>query len=68
MQEHFRLADEVREDKASSVFNIAAQKVIKDYFKHAYCISAATYYTHVLKQQMKPMQVKGIYLTKDQHL
>jgi hypothetical protein len=24
--------------------------------------------TQVLKQQMKPMLVKGIYLTKDQHL
>jgi hypothetical protein len=29
------------------VFNNVARKVIKDTFKHAYCISVATYYTHV---------------------
>jgi hypothetical protein len=50
---------------ASFVFNNVAWKVIKDAFKHAHCIFVATYYTHVLKQQMKPTQVKGIYLTKD---
>jgi hypothetical protein len=26
------------------------------------------YYTQVLKEKMKPMQVQNIYLTKDQHL
>jgi hypothetical protein len=42
--------------------------VIKVAFKHARCISIAIYYTQVLKQQMKPTQAQGIYLTKDQHL
>jgi hypothetical protein len=42
--------------------------VIKGAFKHACCISIATYYTQGLKQQMKPTQSKEIYLTKDQHL
>jgi hypothetical protein len=62
------LANGVSEAEASSVFNNAAWKVIKDAFKHARCISVVTYYTQVLKQWMKPTQVKGIYLTKDQHL
>jgi hypothetical protein len=47
MQEHFRLADRVSEVEASLVFNIVASKVIKDAFKHARCISVATYYTQV---------------------
>jgi hypothetical protein len=47
------------------MFNNAALKVIKDTLKHARCTFVATYYTHVLKQQMKPTQVKGINLTKD---
>jgi hypothetical protein len=34
MQEHFRLVDGVSEVKASSVFNNAAQKMIKDGLKH----------------------------------
>jgi hypothetical protein len=34
-------------DDANLVFNKAAQKVIKDAFKHARCISVATYYMHV---------------------
>jgi hypothetical protein len=34
-------------DDANCVFNIAAQKVIKDTFKHARCISVAFYYTQV---------------------
>jgi hypothetical protein len=62
------LSNGVSEAKASSVFNNVAWKIFRDTFKHALYISAATYYTQVLKQQMKPMQVKGIYLTKDQHL
>jgi hypothetical protein len=62
------LANGVNEAKVSSVFNNATQKVVKDAFKHTHCIFVATYYTQVLKQQMKPTQVKGIYLTKDQHL
>jgi hypothetical protein len=60
MQEHFHLTDGVSE--AETIF------VFKDAFKHTYCISIATYYMQVLKQQMKPTQVKGVYLTKDQHL
>jgi hypothetical protein len=47
MQEHYRLADGVSEDEANLVFNNAAQKVIKDAFKHADCISVASYYTQV---------------------
>jgi hypothetical protein len=65
MQEHFHLADGVSEAEASSVFNNVAWKVIKDAFKHACCISIATYYTWVLKQQMKPMQPQGVYLIND---
>jgi hypothetical protein len=41
---------------------------MKDTFKHARCIFVATYYMQVLKQEMRPTQVKGIYLTNDQHL
>jgi hypothetical protein len=44
MHEHFHLADGVSKAEASPVFNNAAQKVIKDTFKHARCISVATYY------------------------
>jgi hypothetical protein len=47
--------------------NNATWKVIKDAFKHVCLISIVTYYTQVLKQQMKPTQAHGIYLTKDQH-
>jgi hypothetical protein len=47
MQEHFRLADGVSEAEPSLVFNNVAQKVIKDIFKHARCISVAIYYTQV---------------------
>jgi hypothetical protein len=53
MQEHFHLADRVSEADVHSVFKNAAWKVIKDAFKHASYISIATYYTQVLKQQMK---------------
>jgi hypothetical protein len=52
--EIFSLADGVSEAEGSLVFNNAAWKEIKDAFKHARCISVATYYTQVLKQQMKP--------------
>jgi hypothetical protein len=68
IQEHFCLANGVSEADAYSVFNNDAWKVIKDAFKHARCISVVTYYMQVLKQEMKPTQVKGIYLTKDHHL
>jgi hypothetical protein len=47
MQEHYRLADGVSEEKASLVFNNVAHKVIEDAFKHAHYISVATYYTQV---------------------
>jgi hypothetical protein len=47
------------------VFNNIARKLIKDAFEHARCIFVATFYTQVLKQEMKPTQVKEIYLTKD---
>jgi hypothetical protein len=47
MQEHYRLADSVSEDEANLVFNNATYKVIKDAFKHAYCISVASYYTQM---------------------
>jgi hypothetical protein len=45
MQEYYRLAEGVSEDEASLVFNNVACKVIKDAFKHARCISVASYYT-----------------------
>jgi hypothetical protein len=47
MQEHYRLADDVSEEEANLVFNNATQKVIKDAFKHAHCISVASYYMQV---------------------
>jgi hypothetical protein len=48
MQEYNRLADGVSEDEAKLAFNNAAWKVIKDAFKHARCISVASYYTQVI--------------------
>jgi hypothetical protein len=45
MQEHYRLADGVIEDEANLIFNNATQKVIKDTFKHAHCVSVVSYYT-----------------------
>jgi hypothetical protein len=47
MQEHYRLADRVSEVEVRLVFNNVARKVIEDTFKHAHCISVATYYTQV---------------------
>jgi hypothetical protein len=47
MQEHYRLADGVSEDKANLIFNNATRKVIKDAVKHACRISVATYYMQV---------------------
>jgi hypothetical protein len=47
MQEHYRLADNVSDDEANLIFNNAEQKVIKDTFKHACCISVAFYYARV---------------------
>jgi hypothetical protein len=47
MKEYYRLADGISEDEANLIFNNAAQKVIKDAFKHARCISVASYYTQV---------------------
>jgi hypothetical protein len=47
MQEHYRLADGVSEDEANLIINNATWKVIKDAFKHACCISVASYYTQV---------------------
>jgi hypothetical protein len=47
MQEHYRLADGVSEEEANLIFNNAALKLIKDAFKHANCISVASYYTQV---------------------
>jgi hypothetical protein len=45
MQEHYHLADGISEDEANLVFNNAERKVIKVTFKHAHCISIASYYT-----------------------
>jgi hypothetical protein len=47
MHEHYRLVDSVSEDKTNLVFNNVAWKVIKDAFKHGYCISVASYYMHM---------------------
>jgi hypothetical protein len=47
MQEYFRLAEGVSEDKVILVFNNVAQKVIKDASKHARCTSVTTYYSQV---------------------
>jgi hypothetical protein len=43
LEEHYRLAEGVSEDKASLIFNNAAHKVIKDAFKHTRCISACEF-------------------------
>jgi hypothetical protein len=45
MHEHYRLADGVSKDEANLIFSNAAHKLIKDAFKHARCISVASYYT-----------------------
>jgi hypothetical protein len=68
MQEHFSLAEGVSEDVANIVFNKVVHKVIKDVVKHARLVSISMFYTQVLKQEMKPTLVHGIYLTKEQHL
>jgi hypothetical protein len=47
MEEHYHLADAIDEDEANLVFHNATWKVIKDAFKHAHCISIASYYTQV---------------------
>jgi hypothetical protein len=47
MQKHYLLADGVSEDEANLIFNNATWKVLKDAFKHAHCISVASYYTQV---------------------
>jgi hypothetical protein len=47
MHEHYCLADGVSEAEANLVFNNVTQKVIKDAFNHAHCISVASYYTQV---------------------
>jgi hypothetical protein len=47
MQEYYCLADNISEDEAILVFKNATLKVIKDAFKHARCISVASYYTQV---------------------
>jgi hypothetical protein len=47
MQEHYRLVDGISKEEANLIFNNAAQKVIKDTFKHTRCISVASYYTQV---------------------
>jgi hypothetical protein len=59
------LAKGVSEVEAHTVFNNAAQKVVKYAFKHVRLISIVVYYTQVLKQQMKPTQAQSIYLTRD---
>jgi hypothetical protein len=45
MQEHYRLADSISEAEANLIFKNVVQKLIKDAFKDAYCISIASYYT-----------------------
>jgi hypothetical protein len=62
------LAEGVSEDVVNIVFNKAARKVIKDAIKHTRLVSISVFYTQVLKQEMKPTLVHGIYLTKEQHL
>jgi hypothetical protein len=41
------LAECVSKDEANLIFNNATWKVIKDAFKHAHCISVASYYTRM---------------------
>jgi hypothetical protein len=41
LQEHYRLADDIREEEANLVFNNVARKVIRDAFKHTHCIYVA---------------------------
>jgi hypothetical protein len=43
MQEYYCLAEGVSKDEASLIFNNATHKVIKDAFRHAHCISVASY-------------------------
>jgi hypothetical protein len=43
MQEHYHLVDNISEDEANLIFNNATRKVIKDAFKHARCVSVASY-------------------------
>jgi hypothetical protein len=47
MQEYYRLAIGVSKDEAILLFHNVAHKLIKDAFKHARCISVASYYTQV---------------------
>jgi hypothetical protein len=47
MLAHYCLVNDVSEDDTNLVFNNVAGKVIKDAFKHARCISVASYYTQV---------------------
>jgi hypothetical protein len=47
MQEHYHLVNGISKDEANLIYNNATRKVIKDAFKHARCISMASYYTQV---------------------
>jgi hypothetical protein len=47
MQEHYHLVNDISKDEANLIYNNATRKVIKDAFKHARCISMASYYTQV---------------------
>jgi hypothetical protein len=53
---------------ANIVFNKVVRKVIKDAIKHAHLISTAMYYSHVLKQPIRPSLAHNIYRTKEQQL
>jgi hypothetical protein len=46
-QEYYHLANGISMDDTNLIFNNAAQKVIKEAFKHAHFISIASYYTQV---------------------
>jgi hypothetical protein len=61
MQEHYRLVDGVSELEGNLIFGNATWKVIKDAFKHARCISVATYYTEVKFTSLLHASVEVIY-------
>jgi hypothetical protein len=51
-QEHFHLAEDISIEMANIVFDKAMRKVIKDVVKHAYHVSAALYYSQLLKHSL----------------
>jgi hypothetical protein len=68
MQEHYCLADGISEDEDNLVFNHASRKVIKDAFKHACCISIASYYTPVNLLPLRTQVLKLLIFYADMQM